>query len=93
MIRSIFGLPNEVGLSELLKGTATTDSGDVIHESMVKNLFILTSGGDSDDSTILVHENQLRELINDSGAVLILQWACRVSNVVQVTCGTEDEWR
>jgi succinoglycan biosynthesis transport protein ExoP len=63
-VHAIFGLPNEVGLSELLKGTATTDSGDVIHESMVKNLFILTSGGDSDDSTILVHENQLRELVN-----------------------------
>ena len=64
-VHDIFGLPNDVGLSDLLQGKVSLDTprNGVIHTTASKNLFILTSGASCSDSTVMLYADRLRELI------------------------------
>ena len=64
-VHHIFGLSNDIGLSDLLQDTVSLDTpgNGAIHATSAKNLFVLTSGKSSSESTILLYADRLRELI------------------------------
>lgn len=64
-VHEIFGLENQTGLCDLLEGKIFLDGPGlgIVRESVVKNLFVLPSGRCSDQSAILLFEDQLRELV------------------------------
>jgi capsular exopolysaccharide synthesis family protein len=63
-IHQLFGMTKDRGVCDLLERKISEDAiSEVIRESGIKNLFVLTSGEVADESALLMHEKRFGELI------------------------------